>query len=81
MNVLFCIANLLKVGRKKIFFWKVYGFEPPPSQNEVKHNKCQMSLKLVNSQKAKKNRIKVCNLSKAKLKAKLPPENADIRWL
>ena len=44
MNGLFCIANLLKVGRKKkIFFWKVYGFEPLPSQNEVKHNKCSQT--------------------------------------
>ena len=41
MSGLFCIANLLNMGRKKYFF-NFTDFNPPPNQNDVKysHNKC-----------------------------------------
>ena len=42
MSGLFCIVNLLEMGRKKTFFFKFYGFLLHRNQNEVKysHNKC-----------------------------------------
>ena len=58
MTGLFCIANLLKVGRKK-HFRKFHGFQPPLNENEVKYSYSEsvlieMALKLAKSQKAKK---------------------------
>ena len=35
MSELFCIGDLLELGRKNIFK-KSYGFQPPANQNEVK---------------------------------------------
>ena len=65
MSELFCMVNLLEVGRKKTFF-NIINFIsslPPPNQNEVKysHNKCsdksvliEMTLKFGKSRKTKK---------------------------
>ena len=58
MTGLFCIANLLKVGRKK-HFRKFHGFQPPLNENAVKYSYSEsvlieMALKLAKSQKAKK---------------------------
>ena len=68
INGLFRIANLLKVGKKKNIFWKFYGFERPPNQNVVKyfHNKCSYRnfIETRIAEKLRKNRIKVCNLTK-----------------
>ena len=63
MSGLFCIANLLEVGRKKKTILKYFMDFNPPNQNETKysHNKClgksaftEMTSKLAKNRKTKK---------------------------
>ena len=72
MSGLFFIVDLLDMGRKKNIYFLIYGFKPPPSQNEVKHSHSiliQKTLKLAKNPKAiKKIELKFISLQSNKNK-------------